>query len=117
MRIELVSTPKGEVARCFLQDEGPLSGAADFLELMSNCSSETIALEKAAFHKDFFELRSGIAGEILQKVSNYRRRLVVLGDFENLPSRALRDFIYESNRTGQVVFAPSLEAALELLRD
>ncbi len=58
----------------------------------------------------------GLAGDCLRKVSNYRRRLAILGDFSAVGSRALRDFIRESNGTGQVVFAAELEAAAALLR-
>lgn len=46
---------------------------------------------------DFFDLKTKMTGEILQKFSNYRVRLVIIGDFENVARKSLRDFIYESN--------------------
>jgi len=48
----------------------------------------------------FFQLRSGMAGEILQKFVTYRVRLAIVGDLSELVSRSatLRDFIYETNR-------------------
>ncbi len=88
----------------------------DFLDILASSPSPTIVLDAAALPEAFFELRSGIAGEFLQKISTYRRRLAILGDFTSTKSRALRDFIYESNATGQVVFAPSMEEAIALLR-
>ena len=40
----------------------------------------------------------GIAGEILQKFSNYRVRLAIVGDFTKFTSNSLHEFIYESNK-------------------
>ncbi|MBB5635125.1 hypothetical protein HDF26_002148 [Pedobacter cryoconitis] len=63
----------------------------------------------------FFELKTGIAGEILQKFSNYRVRLVIIGDFAKYPGKSIQDFIYESNNGRQINFLDSLEEALEKL--
>jgi predicted dehydrogenase len=54
----------------------------------------------------FFQLRTGIAGEMLQKFVNYRLRLAIIGDLSELASRstALRDFLYETNRGESVWF-------------
>jgi hypothetical protein len=116
MKTELVASRKGELSRCYQEKGDRIAAPSDFLDLMMSCPTDTIVLVKDCLSADFFDLRSGLAGEILQKVSNYRRRLVVLGEYGGLESRSLRDFIHESNRTGKVVFAPDLEAAIELLR-
>ncbi len=57
-----------------------------------------------------------MAGEILQKFSNYRVRLVVVGDFSKFTSQSLKDFIYESNKERHVNFAGSLDEALDYLK-
>lgn len=64
---------------------------------------------------EFFDLKSGIAGEILQKFSNYRVRLVIIGDFCKYTSKSLKAFISESNRGRQVNFAASQSEALNIL--
>lgn len=64
---------------------------------------------------DFFDLRTGLAGEVLQKFSNYRMRLAIVGDFSHLTSRSWRDFIRESNRGRKVSFLPTLDEALSSL--
>ena len=56
-----------------------------------------------------------MAGEILQKFSNYRMRLVIVGDFSALESKSLRDFIYESNKGKLVGFVSTAEEALHKL--
>lgn len=64
---------------------------------------------------EFFDLRTGLAGDILQKFSTYQVRLAIVGDFSRFESKALRDFIYESNNGGRINFVDSLEAALKRL--
>lgn len=61
---------------------------------------------------DFFDLKNGMAGEILQKFSNYRIRLAIVGNFSAYTSKSITDFIYESNNGKQVNFLKSLEEAL-----
>jgi len=64
---------------------------------------------------DFFDLKTKLAGEILQKFSTYRVRLVIIGDFEKYQSNSLRDFIFESNKGKQVNFVNSLQEAINKL--
>lgn len=61
---------------------------------------------------DFFDLKTGIAGEILQKFATYRVRLAIVGDFAHYDSKSLRDFIFESNKGRQISFVPSVEEAV-----
>ncbi|WP_439070154.1 DUF4180 domain-containing protein [Serratia nevei] len=59
----------------------------------------------------FFQLRSGIAGAVLQKFINYRLRVALRGDDITswlAQSNALQDFVREANRSEQVSFLPSL---------
>lgn len=64
---------------------------------------------------DFFDLKTGIAGEILQKFSNFQIRLVIVGDFSQVKSKSLKDFIRESNRGNLVNFVDSLAEAFTKL--
>lgn len=59
---------------------------------------------------DFFQLRTGVAGAMLQKFVNYRLRLAIIGDFSALASNssALHAFIQESNRGGAIWFLASV---------
>lgn len=60
----------------------------------------------------FFDLKNGMAGEILQKFSNYRVRLAIVGDFSDYTGKSITDFMYESNNGKQVNFLTTLEEAL-----
>jgi hypothetical protein len=63
----------------------------------------------------FFDLKNGIAGEILQKFSNYRVRLAIVGDFSKYTRKSVQDFILESNRGKQINFVTSQSEAIEAL--
>lgn len=116
MNTTIHETHKGTLTHWKAAPGERINTLGDFLDILASSPSPTIVLDADLLPEDFFELRSGIAGEYLQKISTYRRRLAILGDFASTQSRALRDFIYESNATGQVVFAPSMEEAIALLR-
>ena len=97
-----------------------LSGVDEMLDLMGDISYQgynAVIIHKASLGKDFFDLRTGIAGEILQKFSNYRLRLAVVGDFSMYTSRSWRDFLRESNRNRAVNFVNSLEEAILILSE
>lgn len=87
----------------------------DGLDLLGNLyfqGFDHVILHKENITPDFFNLKTGIAGEILQKFSNYRVKLAIIGNFAGHQSKSLQDFIFESNKLGQINFCESLEEAL-----
>ena len=60
----------------------------------------------------FFDLKTKLAGEILQKFSTFQMRLAIVGDFSTFTSESLKSFIYESNRGGLIHFSPTTNDAL-----
>lgn len=65
---------------------------------------DKIIIQEKNITPDFFDLKTGIAGEVLQKCSNFRIQLAIIGDFEKYPGQSIKDFIYESNKGKQVNF-------------
>lgn len=66
---------------------------------------------------DFFQLKTRIAGEMLQKFVTYQVRVAILGDISAHldQSSALRDFVRECNRGDQIWFvADQAELAARL---
>ncbi len=96
----------------FLDDTLIVRDEQDFLDIAAETGARTLVFRANHLHEDFFDLRTGVAGRILQKASNYRLSIGIVGDFGKVGSRNFRDFIRESNETGQVVFKPTLEEAL-----
>lgn len=74
-----------------------------------------LILHESQVDPAFFDLSTGLAGELIQKCTNYRVRLGLVGDFDRYPSKSLQAFIRESNRGSQVYFAKTLDEALTAL--
>lgn len=77
--------------------------------------ADRIAVSKNLICEDFFELRTGIAGELLQKFINYHGKLAVYGDFSGYTSKALHDFLYESNHGRDIFFVNTKQEAIRKL--
>ncbi|MGZ4163930.1 MAG: DUF4180 domain-containing protein [Tumebacillaceae bacterium] len=90
------------------------------LDLMATVQYEAgcdrIVLNKSLLSERFFDLKTRLAGEILQKFINYRVKVAIVGDFSMYSSRSLQDFIYESNGGTDIFFLPTEQQAIEKLR-
>lgn len=101
-----------------LSDEILISTAEEGLQLIVDLYYQDFGefmLHERNITPDFFDLKTGIAGEILQKFTNYRVRVAIIGDFAAYPGQSLKDFIFESNKGRQVYFLNSVEEAVERL--
>jgi RimJ/RimL family protein N-acetyltransferase len=69
-----------------------------------------VALPVGRLAPEFFTLSTRLAGEMLQKLINYRLNVAIVGDLSAHLERspALRDFVRESNRGRQVWFVATL---------
>ncbi|MDR1653548.1 MAG: DUF4180 domain-containing protein [Prevotellaceae bacterium] len=91
-----------------------ITNADDVLDLFCVDGCSAIIVKKENLIDDFFNLSTGIAGEILQKFSTYNMRMAIIGDFENIKSKSLNDFIYESNKIKRIIFVKTVEDALKI---
>ncbi|WP_330175021.1 DUF4180 domain-containing protein [Streptomyces sp. NBC_01498] len=94
-------------------DGPPIATVQDALDLLVSSSyagADLVAVPAGRFDDSFYDLSSGLAGEILQKLANYRLRLAVVGDISHhlRASKALPDLVRESNRGRDVWFVPDL---------
>ena len=90
-----------------------LKTTQEFLQMIMDSYAEAIIVHKQNIDESFFDLRSGLAGEMLQKVVNYRLQLAIIGEFFIYESKSLKAFIAESNRSNTIVFVSSVEEALK----
>ncbi|PWW19399.1 MULTISPECIES: DUF4180 domain-containing protein [unclassified Chryseobacterium] len=98
-----------------ISDDIIIRSAQDGLDLMGNIyyqGFDKVILYEKNITPEFFDLKTKIAGEILQKFSNYRIGLAIVGDFSKYESKSMRDFIFESNKTNHINFVQTLEDAL-----
>ncbi|EFM10662.1 conserved hypothetical protein [Paenibacillus curdlanolyticus YK9] len=91
----------------------------DALDLLAdvhyNHGCDKMLVRKENIVEDFFELSTRLAGEILQKYTNYQMAIAIVGEFGSYNSKSLNDFIYECNQGKKIVFRSTEEEALEAL--
>ena len=96
-----------------------MTDASEAMDVVGNASYigvSAVLVKTDQLSSNFFDLKTGLAGEILQKFSNYRLRLVVVGGLDLTKSSSLRDFVYECNKVGNVIFTSTEAEAVELLK-
>ena len=117
MRIETHEVNNIRIAE-IIADEVVLKTAEDGLDLLGNVyyqGYDKLILHQKNITPDFFDLKTGMAGEVLQKFAQYRMPLAIVGDFSNVSSTSLKDFIYESNQGKHVNFlGTTAEAVVRL---
>lgn len=100
-----------------LDDDGPRLGAPqDFLDIIGALWGEAVgvtfvAIPVARLAPEFFDLRTGLAGDALQKFVNYGVQVALVGDVSEhvASSNALAEFVYESNQGPHVWFCADLD--------
>ena len=73
---------------------------------MATVRYETVlhmVIHKSSVVEEFFDLKTRLAGEILQKFINYHMKIAIVGDFSVYSSQSLQDFIYECNKGRDVL--------------
>ena len=100
------------------EDVGPdlssYAALSDLIGELYSSGARWVAIPLARLGPDFLVLSTRVAGEVLQKLVNYRFQVAILGDVAAAAEASvpLRDFIRESNRGQTVWFVDDL-AALE----
>jgi hypothetical protein len=70
-----------------ISDEILVNSGRDALDLMMEASghgANSLIIHEHNLHPTFFDLRSGLAGEVLQKSVNYQVKLAIIGEFEKI---------------------------------
>ncbi|WP_311518038.1 DUF4180 domain-containing protein [Paenibacillus polymyxa] len=102
-------------------DEIIINNVQDALDLMASVryadDADKLIIDKSNITEEFFELKTKLAGEILQKYVNYQVKLSVVGDFDVYDSNSLRDFICECNNGEYFFFLKTKEEALQKLHN
>jgi hypothetical protein len=109
----------GETTIFLLGRDVIITGVPDILDRMAEALYEhgcnAMIVYRESLGAAFFYLKTGYAGEVLQKFSNYDMRLAIIGGFAAEKSESLRAFIRESNRGSRVFFKESLAEGLAAL--
>ncbi|WMC91470.1 DUF4180 domain-containing protein [Kineothrix sp. MB12-C1] len=118
IQIEKIEMDGNTIA--YIRSDSPiLTDVQSALDLIATVDYQTgcsnLILDKESIVEEFFDLKTRLAGEIIQKYVNYRVRLAIVGDFSGYTSKALRDFIYECNHGKDLFFVSDKEEALKRL--
>ena len=90
--------------------------ALDFMMTIQHYdNADRVVINKQALAEDFFNLSTGIAGEVLQKFTNYAVKIAIYGDFSMYTSKPLQDFMGECNRGNHIFFMDDADAAIRRL--
>ena len=117
MELKILEKKKQKIAE-IKSDEIVIKTPQDALDIMADASyyeARSLIIREKNLSPEFFDLRTRIAGEIIQKFSNYIVKIAIIGDFEKYKSESLKAFIRESNRGRQIFFVPDREIAIAKL--
>ena len=107
--------------RVLVLGSGPQLAAVDrFLDLVGDglaAGAHWVVVPSDRLAPEFFRLRSGLAGEVLQKFVQYRLGLAVVGDLTEqvAPGGAFADLVRESNQGPHAWFLPDLASVTDRL--
>lgn len=109
MQDEIVTIGDARILQC-AADGAPIASERDATDLIAATYGRDIswiALPVARLSDQFFQLKTGLAGALVQKFVNYQIRLAVIGDISCYLSRSqpLQDFVREANRGAHLWFA------------
>ena len=101
-------------------EDGNLSSERDILDLMGyfgEVGASLLLISEGALHSDFFDLSTGLAGDISLKLSTYRVKTAIVVDIESIPSQRFQEWAGECNRGREIRFCADLEEAEVWLLD
>ncbi|MDD2459372.1 MAG: DUF4180 domain-containing protein [Eubacteriales bacterium] len=94
---------------------GSEQDALDLLALCGEHQAQGILASTSLFHDDFYRLKTGIAGAILQKLANYQVRLALVRQPEQKIKGKFMEFVHESNNGSHFAVLDNREDAIHWL--
>jgi hypothetical protein len=103
MNYQLISHPSHPYLEC-LPGEEKLAGEREALDLVAACmenGASRLLLHADILTQDFYNLRTGVAGAILQKFVNYHIRAAAVLTPELVDQGRFREMVFEANHGSQ----------------
>ncbi len=85
--------------------------------LFGEIGASLLLIFNGALHPDFFDLSTGLAGEISLKLSTYRVKTAIVVDLESITSQYFREWVGECNRGREIRFCADLHEGEDWLLD
>lgn len=94
------------------------SHSLDPIDVIQSCAeveAQVVLLDEGVLLEEFFDLSSGVAGELMNKLSMYRIRLAAVVPDVSIHSEHFQAFAREANRRGDARFFRNREEAVAWL--
>ena len=94
------------------------AGTTDATAIVRSCVESgvgAVLFDRTALPPAFFDLSSGLAGELIQKLTQYGIRMAAVVPDPSRCSRSFQEFVREANRGGHFRFFPDRESAVQWL--
>jgi PadR family transcriptional regulator AphA len=117
MNYHLTTIRDQSFLECF-PDGQVLRSDADILDLIVACGEQMcdrLLVHAGLLPTDFYDLKTGLAGNLLQKLVNYRLRCAFILDEEKVGNGRFYEMMIEANRGRQFHFCFNVDDALEWL--
>ncbi|OJU12412.1 MAG: hypothetical protein BGN88_04105 [Clostridiales bacterium 43-6] len=98
--------------------QAPIATEQDAVDIAALCwenNTERIIIQEQALSEDFFRLKTGVAGGILQKLTNYHIKTAFLISPEKVNTGKFKDMAAESSRSNQFRIFEDKETAKQWL--
>ena len=99
-------------SNCFIRTQ---QAFLDLLAWGTENNTNLFLLDDTDLAPELYDLKTGLAGEILQTLSNYNARLAIVGSFDMVVGKRFRELMLESNKGSQLPFAQSRDEAISWL--
>ena len=77
------------------------AGAVDLVSICGEAGTHNLVIHGEALSPDFFDLKTGLAGVILLKFSNYHLRTALIAHSSAVNQGRFREMVLETNRGNQ----------------
>ncbi len=108
-----IHTDKGDYLICE-PGTGVISSGQDLLDIIANCFGMDkcrLVVHAPDLHPDFFDLKTGLLGEVFLKLSNYRVKTAFIVDYGQIQSERFKELMYEHKRSHEIRFFDDLTEA------
>ncbi|MGE5370749.1 MAG: DUF4180 domain-containing protein [Solirubrobacterales bacterium] len=110
--------PNGRLVECLPEPENQLVSTQYALDLVAACGehdTQRLLIHAENLPPAFFDLKTKLAGEVLQKFVNYQIRAAAVVPPESLAKGRFREFALEANRGRQFRFFEKRQEAIDWL--
>lgn len=76
----------------------------DIIALAGENDTQRVLFHQENFSPDFFDLKTGLAGAVFQKCTNYSIKTAAVVDFDSIQGERFKELMSECNKGGQFCF-------------